>query len=161
MPERTWVSSPGTQADSWRHRRFRKSAVSEYMTSRRRAEDWTRLIRFLQFPEVLEWPAREWKSMNKTSRNVSQRGFQHWNPLRCTFGVALQWFFFPVCTRKRSIRSERDEKEIMMRALRDVHRHVWIATVETSVRLGDAMRQKMCYLFWQERAPLDTIAANN
>lgn len=109
MPECTWVSSRGTQAGSWRHRRLRKSAVSKHMISRRPARDCTRLIRFLQYPQVLVWPAREWKSLNKMSYRDSR--------IRILFAVRhcrIAVIFLTVCTRKRSIRFERDEKEITM-----------------------------------------------
>jgi len=163
MPEYTWVSSPGTQAGSWRHRRLRKSAVSEHMIPSRPARDCIRLIRFLRYSEVLVWPAREWKILNKMYREAFRsKDIPTLESSLLPDDAALQWFF-SVCTRKRSIRPERDEKEIMMSV-------TWCAPSrmnsygrdERLSRRRNAAENVLHILsFWQKRASLDTIATNN
>lgn len=162
MPEYTWVSSPETQAGSWRHRRLRKSAVSEHMIASRPARDCIRLIHFLRYPKVLVWPARERRRLNKMYHGAFRsKDIPTLESSSLPDDAALQWFF-SVCTRKRSIRPERDEKEIMMNV-------TWCATSrmnsygrdEHLSRRNAAENMLHILSVWQKRAPLDTIATNN
>lgn len=154
----TWVSSPRAEAGSWRSRSLRKSAVSDHMIPLRPVGDCRRLIHFLQYRRVLVWAVKE----QRVSKQIAKRGsaariaarILRWNPPRdaARRKAALQWFsrIFPGVHGKRSIRSERDKKEIacVRHDASSLHRCVWIATIKMSVRLSSgAMRQKVYCIF--------------
>lgn len=148
----TWVSSPRAEAGSWRSRSLRKSAVSDYMILLRPVGDCRRLIHFLQYRRVLVWAVKE----QRVSKQIAKRGSAARIVARILRDAArrkaaLQWFsrIFPGVHGKRSIRSERDEKEIacVRHDALSLHRCVWIA-IKMSVRLSSgAMRQKVYCIF--------------